>query len=154
MKLKQNRIKLLKEAVQTYKKYFGNSGAGGVFFSENTSTILWAKRATKGVKEGGQWTAVFGGRVEENEDPITAVIREIKEELKFNEKYTIFRNPMYTFVDQKENFMYKTYKILVNHEFKPTLNWEHTEFIWLSKGKTPSGKIHFGTNHLIKANFI
>ena len=148
----QNRIQKIIEAVSG--KYFGNEGAGALFYSRSNKTILWAKRATKGMKEPNTWTAVFGGRVEKGESPKTAVIREIGEELKFNKKFTITPSPVFIYKDDVEKFKYSTFQITVDHEFEPVLNWEHSKFMWLPLGQYPKEKIHFGTTALIRANII
>lgn len=146
------RFRSLLEEVKT--KYFGNRGAGAFFYCRSSRSILWAKRANKGMKEPGTWTVVFGGKCEDGEDPRETALREIAEELRFNKRFYMYPLPSYTFEDPKEDFKYFTFHIVVDHEFDPVLNWEHNKFMWLPLGKTPNEKIHFGTKALIKANII
>jgi 8-oxo-dGTP pyrophosphatase MutT (NUDIX family) len=135
-------------------KYWGNRAAGAFIYSSETGKILWVRRAKKGVKEPGQWTVVVGGKIDENESPRNAVIREVKEELKFNRPFTISAKPAHTFNDEKEDFIYYTFRITVDMEFIPKLNFEHSEHRWLELGEMPKGKIHFGVKNLIQSNII
>jgi 8-oxo-dGTP pyrophosphatase MutT (NUDIX family) len=147
-----SKFRIIFEEVQS--KYWGNRAAGAFFYCQSTRSVLWAKRSAKGVKEPSTWSVTFGGKCEKGEDPKESAIREVIEETKFNKKFHISTKPVFVFHDEKEKFKYFTYQMTVDYEFSPTLNWEHTEFMWLPLGKTPDGKIHFGSKDLIKNNII
>ncbi len=78
-------------------------------------------------KNKGKWEAP-GGRIEENETPEQAIVREIKEETKLNCEI-IKELPLLNI--KKENFESKCHVFLINVKTdKVILSKEHSEFVW------------------------
>jgi len=123
-------------------KFWGNMGAGGIFFCTKTNRFLLAFRS-RYVNEPHTW-GVWGGAIDENETPLEAVKREITEETAFKGKYKIVPS----FIFKKGNFQYHNFIIVVNTEFKPRLDWETESYGWFTLEEFPS-PLHFGLKSLI-----
>ncbi|HOT88113.1 MAG TPA: cell wall hydrolase [Bacteroidales bacterium] len=130
------------------KKYWddGRGAVGGIFIAEDTGRILLAHRSSEVDFEPLTW-GTWGGKIDKNESPENALIREIKEETKYNGNYKIVY--LWTFTDKKYNFKCHNYLILVPFQFYPRLNWENDNFKWVEWGKWPY-PMHFGLEELIK----
>ena len=112
-------------------------GAGIAFVCGNKMLLL--KRSDK-VGNPNTW-APPGGHVEKGETPLDTAIREADEEiLNVPQRYVITGE--YTFLNPKMD-----YTLFVAHvlkEFRPSLNWEHTDSRWVTIKDLPKFKLHPG----------
>ncbi len=101
-------------------------------FITNQNKILTLKRAA-GEIEGGKFGLV-GGMVEENEDILDAIVREIKEEVGLSVKSEELI-PLEEFPIPYKNLMidFSAFKLVVDSQFIPTLDPEEAEdFEWVT----------------------
>ena len=119
--------------------------SGALFYSLSAKRFLLLHRA-KG-KTSDLWGLV-GGTNESCETPWEGLKREISEEIGDIEiKKTI---PLETFVSTDEHFHFHTYLCVVDKEFIPTLNNEHTGYAWVSFGKWPK-PLHNGLANTLRS---
>ena len=110
--------------------------------AETTGRYLLSKRSSE-VTEPLTWS-VWGGAIDEGEDPKKTAIRELREETKYTgtigstKKINVYRDGSFT---------YTTFKIVVPDEFTPTINWENCDWGWFEPGIWPS-PLHFGLDTL------
>lgn len=123
-------------------RFWGNQGAGIIIHCNSTKRYLLGLRSQY-VNEPGTWN-LFGGAIDEDENPKEAVLREMSEELGL-EKHIPIR-----LFDIFENGSFKFYNFYgkVDNEFNPHLNWEHTEARWFLKEEFPKN-LHFGLKRII-----
>jgi len=127
-------MKSYKKFLETYtlydndsgEKFWGNVGAGLIFFSESTKRFCVSLRS-KYVNEAGT-ISTFGGKLDDNEDIETALLREIREETGYDGKIKLI--PLYIF--KTKGFEYHNFLGVIDKEFEPELNWETEGFEWLS----------------------
>jgi 8-oxo-dGTP pyrophosphatase MutT (NUDIX family) len=133
-----------KHALTTDKsgKFWGSSGAGGVFYSTKTKRFLLAFRS-KYVNEPRTW-GVWGGAIDKNETPTEAIKREIREETGYQGKYKLIPS----FIYKKGDFQYHNFIIEVEDEFKPKLCWETEKYGWFTINEFPT-PLHFGLKALL-----
>lgn len=108
--------------------------SGGLFLAKETGRFLFLLR-TQG-KTARTWGFV-GGKKEPNDiTPYDALTREIQEEVG---KTPIIKKiiPLELFVSNDQNFQYNTYVLLVDREFVPTLNEEHSGYAWCNYDAYP-----------------
>ena len=136
------------------KKYFGSSAVGVIIMAKDTGRILILKRS-KDVFDGGTYSIVASGKVDENEKPVHAAKREIQEELDYKGKFLSFK--LFDIFKDKndseefdDDFIFYTYFAMIPKEFKPKLNWEHDLCFWWNGKDKIKGKVHFGTKRLLK----
>lgn len=107
--------------------------SGALFYTLDTNRFLLLHRVQS--KQNNVWGLV-GGTNEETETPWEALKREIQEEIgtiPAIEK-TI---PLETFVSNDSHFEFHTYLCVVNKEFIPVLNEEHSGYAWVSFNNWP-----------------
>ena len=105
-------------------------------------------------KTADTWGLVGGKKEPGDATPVDTLHREIAEEIGVVpaiEKIV----PLEMFTSSDENFQYNTYVLIVEDEFIPTLNEEHTSYAWCSMGSWPK-PLHQGVknslnNRVIKA---
>jgi 8-oxo-dGTP pyrophosphatase MutT (NUDIX family) len=133
-----------KHALTTDKsgKFWGNEGAGGVFYAKDTKRFLLAFRSSR-VNEPHTW-GVWGGALDGDETPLAAMKREIEEETGYKGKYKLI--PL--FVYKKGDFKYHNFIIVVDKEFKPKLCWETEKYDWFDIDDFPT-PLHFGLKALL-----
>lgn len=133
-----------KHALKTDKsgKFWGNEGAGGVFFAKDTGKYLLNFRSSH-VNEPHTW-GVWGGAIDGKETPDEAIRREIREETGYTGSFTAKKVFTYTNGD----FKYHNYIIEVPKEFTPELDWESDDFGWFSLDKFPV-PLHIGLKALV-----
>ena len=123
-------------------KFWGNKGAGCVFYAKDNKKILLAFRS-KRVNEPHTW-GVWGGAVDGKETPIAAVKREVREEAGYQGKFEL--KPIFTY--EKGDFRFYNFLAIVPSEFTPKLDWETEDFGWFSLNKLPT-PLHFGLKALL-----
>lgn len=117
--------------------FFGKKGAGCIFVAEDTGRFLLAHRSQY-VEQPGTWGG-FGGAINSKEEPEEAVRREVKEETGYSGDFEI--EPLFVF--EKDSFKYYNFLAVVEHEFKPVLDWENQGYQWCDFGEWPE-PLHFG----------
>jgi 8-oxo-dGTP pyrophosphatase MutT (NUDIX family) len=123
-------------------KYWGNEGAGAVFYAEDTGRYLLGFRSAE-VNEPHTW-GIWGGRLDKGETPEQAVQREILEETDYHGQYRL--KPVFVFQDG--DFKYHNFIAEVPVEFTPKLCWETEKFGWFRLDEFPT-PLHFGLKALV-----
>lgn len=123
--------------------------SGALFYARNTKRFLFLER-TK-TKTAGQWGLV-GGMAEGNETPWKALEREISEEVgKTPPIKKVIPLEMFTSNDSK--FFFHTYLAIVDNEFIPTLNSEHSGYAWTNVNCWPK-PLHVGLRNTLQNRAI
>jgi len=123
--------------------------SGALFYARNTKRFLFLER-TK-TKTAGQWGLV-GGMAEGNETPWKALEREIGEEVgKTPPIKKVIPLEMFTSNDSK--FFFHTYLAIVDNEFIPTLNYEHSGYAWTNVNCWPK-PLHVGLRNTLQNKSI
>ena len=123
--------------------------SGALFYARNTKRFLFLER-TK-TKTAGQWGLV-GGMAEGNETPWKALEREIGEEVgKTPPIKKVIPLEMFTSNDSK--FFFHTYLTIVDNEFIPTLNNEHSGYAWTNVNCWPK-PLHVGLRNTLQNKSI
>jgi len=126
--------------------------SGGMFLAKDTQRFLFLLR-TQG-KTAGTWGLVGGKKEPSDNTAYDALTREIQEEV--GKTPTIKKIiPLELFVSNDQHFQYNTYVLLVDREFTPTLNEEHSGYAWCDYENYPK-PLHQGvknsfTNKIIRA---
>ena len=110
-----------------------SEGVGTLIYAKNTKRYLFLLRNK--TRYSGSW-GIAGGKVEENETVINALVREIREEIGVdytNHKFI----PLETFTSDNRKFIYYTFLATVNEEFVPQLNGEHRGYCWVELNDHP-----------------
>lgn len=121
--------------------FWGKQGAGCIFLARTTKRILLAHRSPY-VLEPNTWGS-WGGAIDPGENPVNAVIREVKEESGYTEDMDII--PLYVFTSG--TFRYFNFLVVVDSEFEPNVDWETQGYKWCVYGEWPS-PLHFGLQNL------
>lgn len=113
--------------------FWGTAGAGILPFALNTKRFMFSKRS-KHVEEPGTW-GIWGGAINEEENPKRAALREFVEET----HYTGTAKELILLSEYKHSsgFRFFSYLLTIPTEFKPRLDWETAGFVWVSYGEWP-----------------
>lgn len=122
--------------------FWGKQGAGCIFLSKDTKRILLPFRS-KNVLEPNTW-GVWGGAIDKNETPESAVRREVSEEAGYKGNVEFVKLAVF----EKDTFKYHNFLAIVDTEFTPNLNWETETYKWVEFGNWPS-PMHFGLKYLL-----
>lgn len=108
--------------------------SGGLFLAKDTKRFLFVQRTKE--KTAGTWGLVGGKKEPQDNTIIDSLTREIKEEVGKvpNIKKII---PLELFVSNDQQFNYHTYVLLIDKEFIPILNCEHSGYAWCSYNLYP-----------------
>jgi 8-oxo-dGTP pyrophosphatase MutT (NUDIX family) len=117
--------------------------AGGIFLAQDTKRFLFLLR-TQG-KTAGTWGLVGGRQEPQDVTPYGTLTREISEEVG-NCGNIIKTIPLELFTSSDQQFQYNTYVIIVEKEFIPRLNDEHSGYAWCSYDKWPK-PLHQGVKN-------
>lgn len=127
--------------------FYGRKGAGAIIFCTQTKRYLLAHRS-KSVEQPNTW-GIWGGAIREDEKPLEAVKREMREELGLE----IHEKPVLIYIFKSGSFSYWNYRVDVSKEFKPHLNWETQGYGWFAKDDFPE-PLHFGVQALLDQGAI
>ena len=126
--------------------------SGGLFLAKDTKRFLFLLR-NQG-KTAGTWGLVGGKKEPTDNTLFDALTREIQEEVG---KTPAIKKiiPLELFVSNDQHFQYNTYVLIVDKEFIPTLNDEHSGYAWCEFEAWPK-PLHQGVknsfnNKIIKA---
>lgn len=110
------------------------TGVGTLIVSTKTKRVLLNLRAQH--KTHSMSWALFGGMIEEGEQPKEALLRELREEMGFDpEIEKIYPFDIYTSKDG--HFKYYSFVCIVSEEFNPILNAESCGYCWINLGDWP-----------------
>lgn len=117
--------------------------SGGLFLAKDTKRFLFLLR-TQG-KTAGTWGLAGGKKEPSDGTPVDALYREIDEEVG---KTPIIKKivPLELFISNDQYFQYNTYVLLVDREFIPVLNEEHSGYAWCSFDAWPK-PLHQGVKN-------
>ena len=126
-------------------------GVGAIIVSEDSGRVMTVLRSPE-ESYPNTWTFA-GGKVEGNESPNNALIRELNEELQLIKIKKII--PLHRYQSRNNDFVYDTFIVLVTKEFVPELNWENAGYAWTSIDSLPSplhpkARKMMGSSRLIK----
>lgn len=127
------------------RNYWGAMGAGVIPICAETGRALIGLRSGD-VMEPYTWGG-FGGKLDDGEnDPESAALREMREELRYNGSVRMVKGWVFT----DGSFEYHNYIGLVDKEFEPELNWENDKAIWMSWDELQHlPRKHFGLTEFI-----
>jgi 8-oxo-dGTP pyrophosphatase MutT (NUDIX family) len=124
--------------------------SGGIFLAKDTRRFLFLLR-TQG-KTAGTWGLVGGKKEPTDITAVDALKREITEEV--GKTPTIKKIvPLELFTSNDQNFQYNTYVLLVDKEFIPTLNEEHSGYAWCTYDEWPK-PLHQGVKNSLNNKSI
>jgi 8-oxo-dGTP pyrophosphatase MutT (NUDIX family) len=124
--------------------------SGGIFLAKDTRRFLFLLR-TQG-KTAGTWGLVGGKKEPTDITAVDALKREITEEV--GKTPTIKKIvPLELFTSNDQNFQYNTYVLLVDKEFMPTLNEEHSGYAWCTYDEWPK-PLHQGVKNSLNNKSI
>ena len=108
------------------------NASGCLFYAKSTKRFLFLNRQQK---QKGTWGMV-GGSTHDTETPWQGLQREITEEIGFQP--TITKTiPLELFVSKDTRFKFHTFVCVVDQEFVPKLNVEHSGYAWVSVNVWP-----------------
>lgn len=126
--------------------------SGGLFLARDTKRFLFLLRSQ--TRSAGTWGVVGGKQEPQDHTPYDTLCREIKEEIGRIPavKKTV---PLELFVSPDLKFHYNTYVLIVEREFIPILNQEHSGYSWCNYKHWPK-PLHQGvrTSLTNKSNLI
>lgn len=122
--------------------------SGAFIYCINTERFLFLYR--KKSKNSNVWGLV-GGTNEKDESLGNGLLREIHEEIGAVDIKKII--PLETFSSNDNKFFYYTYICIVENEFIPNLNGEHSGYAW-SKYKDWPQPLHNGVKKTINSNIV
>ena len=125
-------------------------GAGFFIICPSTAKVLVVFR-----NDPEPTWSIFGGGLEKYESSILCAKRELLEEANFMEdKDYQIPSTRPAHIGTYNHFVYRTYIATVSHEITPILNYEHSQFRWVSLDDIPYPR-HFGlVNVLLDEKFI
>jgi 8-oxo-dGTP pyrophosphatase MutT (NUDIX family) len=124
--------------------------SGGLFLAKDTKRFLFLSR-TQG-KTAGTWGLVGGRKEPSDLTPVDVLKREIEEEIG---KSPAIKKiiPLELFISSDQHFQYNTYVLLVDKEFIPVLNEEHSGYAWCEYNSWPK-PLHQGVKNSFNNKII
>jgi 8-oxo-dGTP pyrophosphatase MutT (NUDIX family) len=110
------------------------TGVGTLIVSIKTNRVLLSLRAAH--KTHSQQWSLFGGMMEDNEQPKEALLRELTEEMNFIPDIEKIY-PFDIYQSKDKHFKYISFLIVVLDEFVPELNDENCGYCWIDLGQWP-----------------
>ena len=134
-------------------EYQTNEASVTIIHAQDTERFLFVKRSSN-ENEPETWSiTIGGGKDEEDNDSSQTVNREVREEI--GELSNIISQELIDiYIDSDKSsykgFKYNTYYTIVDKEFVPTLNWEHSSHKWVDiNNDILPEPLHFGTDMLM-----
>jgi hypothetical protein len=124
--------------------------SGGLFYARDTKRFLVLLR-TQG-KTAGTWGLVGGKKEQSDHTLIDALKREIAEEIGALPAINKIV-PLELFVSNDQHFQYNTYLLVVDKEFIPVLNEEHSGYAWARYDQWPK-PLHQGLRNSFNSKII
>lgn len=124
--------------------------SGGLFVAKDTKRFLFLLR-TQG-KTANTWGLVGGKKEPQDLTPHDTLMREIQEEVG---KTPAIKKvvPLELFTSNDQLFQYNTYVLIVEKEFIPSLNNEHSGYAWCDLGAWPK-PLHRGVRTSLNNRII
>lgn len=110
------------------------TGVGTLFVSTKTNRVLLNLRAPH--KTHSMCWSLWGGMVEEGEQPKEALLRELTEEMGFVPDIEKIY-PFDVYQSKDKHFKYYSFVSVVVDEFVPELNIESCGYAWIDLGQWP-----------------
>lgn len=115
------------------------SGAGCLILCPKTERVLLNLRAAN--KSHNLKWGLWGGMIEQDENPKDTVLRELEEEAGFLPEISRFY-PFDVYQSRDNNFIFYTFVCVVEDEFVPVLNEESDGYAWINLGVWPKPMHH------------
>lgn len=109
-------------------------GVGTLLVSSKTNRVLLNLRAPH--KTHSMCWALWGGMMEDGEQPKEALIRELTEEMGFEPDIEKIY-PFDVYQSKDRHFKYYSFVSIVEDEFTPILNHESCGYCWIELGQWP-----------------
>lgn len=119
--------------------------SGGLFLAQNTKRFLFLQRTQS--KTEGTWSLVGGKKEPQDQTLIDGLNREIQEEIGSCPPIKKII-PLELFISKDLHFQYNTYILIVDHEFIPILNQEHSAYAWCNFNAWPK-PLHQNLKHTL-----
>ena len=128
-------------------KFWGTIGAGVLPICTETKRILLAYRSEY-VYEPNTWN-LWGGKLDDDESDVReACIREFREESGYDSEIELIDSYIYRIPNR---FTYYNFIGLIDYEFEPVLDWETSDYEWVTFDELLTIKPkHFGLTALLK----
>jgi 8-oxo-dGTP pyrophosphatase MutT (NUDIX family) len=124
--------------------FWGNKGAGCIPFAVDTKKFCLAFRSGK-VQEPYTWST-WGGAIDDNEQPLKAALRELKEEAGYHGR--VLETKLAYVFKHDSGFKYFNYVVSIPTQFVPKMNWETDNYRWVDYDKWPV-PLHSGFKKLV-----
>jgi 8-oxo-dGTP pyrophosphatase MutT (NUDIX family) len=124
--------------------------SGGLFLAEDTRRFLLLMRTHE--KTLGTWGLVGGKKEPTDTTVVDSLYREIQEEVGATPKIKKII-PLELFISNDNNFQYNTYVLIVEKEFIPTLNFEHSGYAWCNYDCWPK-PLHQGVKNSLNNKVV
>jgi 8-oxo-dGTP pyrophosphatase MutT (NUDIX family) len=124
--------------------------SGGLFLAEDTRRFLLLMRTHE--KTAGTWGLVGGKKEPTDTTVVDSLYREIQEEVGITPKIKKII-PLELFISNDNNFQYNTYVLLVEKEFIPVLNFEHSGYAWCNYDCWPK-PLHQGVKNSLNNKVV
>ena len=121
--------------------------SGGIFLSKNTQRFLFLLRANG--RTAGTWGIAGGKQEPQDRSPYDTLLREIQEEIGFMPEI-VKPVPLEWYSSKDDKFFYHTYVLIVEDEFIPKLNDEHTGYCWVDLDNWPK-PLHSGLKNTLSS---
>jgi 8-oxo-dGTP pyrophosphatase MutT (NUDIX family) len=124
--------------------------SGGLFLAESTGRFMLLHRSQG--KTAGTWGMVGGKKEPVDVTVVDTLNREIREEIGDVPKIKKII-PLELFTSNDNNFQYNTYVLIVEKEFIPKLNFEHSGYAWCTYDEWPK-PLHQGVKNSLNNKVV
>ena len=130
-----------------------HEASGTVIYSEDSERVLFLKRSEQGEIQNTWAITIGGGKEDSDSDSYINMQREVMEEIGGTTEI-VQQNLIDVYMDTDKisgaGFKYNTFFTIVKNDFVPSLNHEHSDFIWVNidTDRLPE-PLHFGTIRLL-----